>query len=1124
MAEDAGGDMSDEVMRLEKEIKKLDKKIKEIKALKERVKEDAEFKPNPDQNKKIKSLKKLQDECNLAKLERDRVVKGGRPKKEKEKEAASPPPPAAAAAEPAAPEPADDGKPKVDRTNLTRMIKEYDSINDLRMKIARGKIQKPTPQQLVRIKQADMLQKAIAVEEARIAAEEDKLAGGAGTNGTAGAGAPIDRAQIAEVEARKADAVRDDDLEMAVRLKKEAAVLRERYAAQLEEKKKEATAADDLELALRLKKEIEDVRSGEPIKLEADEGGMNGTAAEAADSPKSAARSPDASPGAAPEASPEASPAGSPAGSPKAASPAAGSPAASPEAAPQADAEEEVEMTFDEEEEAAAEPEPEPAAAEEPEEVAEPEPEPEPEPVPPPRPKTAEELGMTFVRHEKKEDDTPAPLEGQTFEDLVRSAKSKRVTRPYTVSLEGSPEPKRGERPKQRGGGLAAKQALARLMKDYADFQRNPIYNVAAEPLSEDDMMCFHVNVSPTEGPYAGLLVHFVVYFPDVYPLEPPSVRCCSNVSHPSIVDTPRFTAEVCLHVNDHKAEPSRQNGHRGWIPSYGLHTILVHLSTLFDQAYVDEVAVKYRERGGRGGERQFKDLLAHDRLKVQDYEDKTTGHCVRTPVPALPSFNGPFDEQLPYYDGKEGAKGPLIVNERGAVWARSDCRRAGHYWLHNFTKSGKHYFRAVLCERAEGEKHADAYGWRFGWSGADGLVGDLGEDADSWSYAAVDGQLRHGDDCVDAGVKASAGDVVDCFLDLDAGEMTWAVNGTELPEKLTGIDASKAYHPSFCFGGGYGAELVFVANAGLLPPAKLPRAVVPSEEDDSVRCFVTKQDSGEAVLGMGIRVERKGPAVSRILPEPGVLSHDAFTACNVRKSEAGAQLTHLWPLMLDRHHAVKARPLLEKGIAEMLRNPAATSLYKPPFKPPTANRVLPLLMDGCVDFVLRGKRSAPISCFRQREGLRMYTHAVHAYRTLAGARDVIAADAGKIVESFLADADSDVQGWEAVAVSSVADVDAAKVCDTAARRAAARAAAEKADDGKAGHVLDALRRVGVHSVLRRLLSGVSAEELAERGGAATDEQYAKFHEAVAALHKAREASEVQAAAGIEPFDVEAAA
>eukprot|EP00756_Hemistasia_phaeocysticola_P045852 Hpha_TRINITY_DN19613_c0_g1::TRINITY_DN19613_c0_g1_i1::g.186110::m.186110 len=66
-----GEEAAEEVARLDKELRKQSKKIRQAKALVARVKNEPEFRPNPDQILKIKRLKMMHDDHNAMKQERD---------------------------------------------------------------------------------------------------------------------------------------------------------------------------------------------------------------------------------------------------------------------------------------------------------------------------------------------------------------------------------------------------------------------------------------------------------------------------------------------------------------------------------------------------------------------------------------------------------------------------------------------------------------------------------------------------------------------------------------------------------------------------------------------------------------------------------------------------------------------------------------------------------------------------------------------------------------------------------------------------------------------------------------------------------------------------------------------
>ena len=60
--------------------------------------------------------------------------------------------------------------------------------------------------------------------------------------------------------------------------------------------------------------------------------------------------------------------------------------------------------------------------------------------------------------------------------------------------------------------------AIKRLMKDYKELSRNQqhLTSITAAPL-ESNMLEWHANMCPPDGPYAGVVFHMILKFPPTY-------------------------------------------------------------------------------------------------------------------------------------------------------------------------------------------------------------------------------------------------------------------------------------------------------------------------------------------------------------------------------------------------------------------------------------------------------------------------------------------------------------------------------------------------------------------------------------------------------------------------------
>mmetsp|Transcript_19787 Transcript_19787/g.25289 ORF Transcript_19787/g.25289 Transcript_19787/m.25289 type:complete len:231 (-) Transcript_19787:396-1088(-) len=89
-----------------------------------------------------------------------------------------------------------------------------------------------------------------------------------------------------------------------------------------------------------------------------------------------------------------------------------------------------------------------------------------------------------------------------------------------------------------------------------------------------NDLMNFYVTVSPDDGYWKGYKYKFEFKVPDMYPHEPPKVKCLNKIYHPNI-DT---DGNVCLNIL--RAD---------WKPVLDINAIIYGLIVLFVQPNADD-------------------------------------------------------------------------------------------------------------------------------------------------------------------------------------------------------------------------------------------------------------------------------------------------------------------------------------------------------------------------------------------------------------------------------------------------------------------------------------------------------------------------------------------------------
>jgi len=105
-----------------------------------------------------------------------------------------------------------------------------------------------------------------------------------------------------------------------------------------------------------------------------------------------------------------------------------------------------------------------------------------------------------------------------------------------------------------------------------------------------NDLMNFEVVINPDKGYWGGYVYRFSFAVPDMYPHEPPKVRCLDKIYHPNI----DLNGNVCLNIL--RAD---------WKPVLDLNAVIYGLIVLFESPNPDdplnhEAAKLLRENGAK--------------------------------------------------------------------------------------------------------------------------------------------------------------------------------------------------------------------------------------------------------------------------------------------------------------------------------------------------------------------------------------------------------------------------------------------------------------------------------------------------------------------------------------------
>jgi len=153
--------------------------------------------------------------------------------------------------------------------------------------------------------------------------------------------------------------------------------------------------------------------------------------------------------------------------------------------------------------------------------------------------------------------------------------------------------------------------AELRIHKDLSEM--DPIPGTRLDFPDPNNLMQFHLFITPNDGLYKGAEFKFTITIPQTYPYDPPKSQCDTMIYHPNI----DWEGHVCLNIL--RAD---------WMPVLNLGSVVFGLVTLFLQPNPDdplnkEVAqlmldnrtqfdrdVKSSLQGGYVANRQFPKLL----------------------------------------------------------------------------------------------------------------------------------------------------------------------------------------------------------------------------------------------------------------------------------------------------------------------------------------------------------------------------------------------------------------------------------------------------------------------------------------------------------------------------------
>ena len=121
-------------------------------------------------------------------------------------------------------------------------------------------------------------------------------------------------------------------------------------------------------------------------------------------------------------------------------------------------------------------------------------------------------------------------------------------------------------------GGRRLRPGEIRVQKDVSELDGGDCVTPNFPNLN--DLMNFEVVINPDKGFWAGYVYNFSFAIPDMYPHEPPKVRCLDKIYHPNI----DLNGNVCLNIL--RAD---------WKPVLDLNAVIYGLIVLFESPNPDD-------------------------------------------------------------------------------------------------------------------------------------------------------------------------------------------------------------------------------------------------------------------------------------------------------------------------------------------------------------------------------------------------------------------------------------------------------------------------------------------------------------------------------------------------------
>ncbi|ELR11964.1 Ubiquitinconjugating enzyme subfamily protein [Acanthamoeba castellanii str. Neff] len=162
-------------------------------------------------------------------------------------------------------------------------------------------------------------------------------------------------------------------------------------------------------------------------------------------------------------------------------------------------------------------------------------------------------------------------------------------------------------------------------MRDLHELQSEPCRTVCAAPL-ENNMLCWHGNLRPLSGPYAGAVLHIIMEFAEDYPASPPQVKLCQTIPHPNV-----FGDYICLDMLKSYTVSQR---YAGWSSAYSVQSILLQLQGFLFAENIPQ------EHGGPIKAYSGDKVVSVARAWLDSFACAACGHTSAQPQPPLPEVD----------------------------------------------------------------------------------------------------------------------------------------------------------------------------------------------------------------------------------------------------------------------------------------------------------------------------------------------------------------------------------------------------------------------------------------------------------------------------------------------------